>query len=99
MMMNEFYYFLHVKAYYGLDFCMNPNINDNNDSIQISFRLILIILDIIVDCLKYIEENSPDFIEYQNNIKSTDLNDLVLINKKYAIFSFFDDIHFLIYLN
>ena len=92
----QFYYFLRVSVYYGLDFCMNPNINNNNDNIQISFRLILIILDIIVDCLKYIEENLADFIEYQNNIKSTDLNDLVLINKKYAIFSFFDDIHFLI---
>ena len=94
----QFYYFLRVSVYYGLDFCMNININtnNNNDNIQISFRLILIILDIIVDCLKFIEENLDDFIQYQYNIKGTDLNDLVLINKKYAIFSFFDDIHFLI---
>ena len=46
--------------------------------------------------LKYIEQNLNEFIDYQNNIKNTDLNDLVLINKKFAIFSFYDDIHFLI---
>ena len=94
----DFYYFLRVSVYYGLDFCMNPNINknNNNENILISFRLILVILDIIVDCLKYIEKNLNEFIDYQNNIKNTDLNDLVLINKKFAIFSFYDDIHFLI---
>ena len=94
----DFYYFLRVSVYYGLDFCMNPNINknNNNDNILISFRFILVILDIIVDCLKYIEKNINEFIDYQNIIKNSELNDLVLINKKYAIFSFYDDIHFLI---
>ena len=94
----DFYYFLRVSVYYGLDFCMNPNINKNNnqDNIIISFKLILAILDIIVDCLKYIESNLDEFIEFQNNIKNSDLKDFVLINNKCAIFSFFDDIHFLI---
>ena len=38
----DFYYFLRVSVYYGLDFCMNPNINKNNKNknIEISFRLI-----------------------------------------------------------
>ena len=94
----DFYYFLRVSVYYGLDFCMNPNINKNNknNNIEISFRLILAILDIIVDCLRFIEDNLNEFINYESNVKNTDLNDLVLVNQKYAIFSFFDDIHFLI---
>ena len=94
----EFYYFLRATVYYGLDFCMNKNINPNNnqDNIVVSFKMILIILDIIVDCLKFIEKNLNEFTDYQNNLKNSDLNDLVLMNKKFAIFSFYDDIHFLI---
>lgn len=90
----DFYYFLRVTVYYGLDFCMNSNINKNE--IEISFRLILIILNIICNCLNYINDNLEDFLEYENKIKNTQLKDIVLINKKYAIFSFFDDINFLI---
>ena len=94
----EFYYFLRVTVYYALDFCMNPNINKNHDKekVLISFRLILVIIDIIVDCLKFIDSHFSDFADFQISIKNTDLNDLVLINNKYAIFSFYDDIHFLI---
>ena len=50
----------------------------------------------IVDCLRFIEDNLNEFLNYESNVKNNDLNDLVLVNKKYAIFSFFDDIHFLI---
>ena len=94
----EFYYFLRATVYYGLDFCMNKNINtiNNQKNIIVSFKMILIILDIIVDCLKFIENNLNEFTDYQNNLKNSDLNDLVLMNKKFAIFSFYDDIHFLI---
>ena len=94
----EFYYFLRATVYYGLDFCMNKNINPNNnqDNIVVSFKMVLIILDIIVDCLKFIAKNLNEFTDYQNNLKNSDLNDLVLMNKKFAIFSFYDDIHFLI---
>ena len=94
----EFYYFLRATVYYGLDFCMNKSINPNNnpENIKVSFKMILIILDIIVDCLKFIAKNLNEFTDYQTNIKNNELNDLVLINKKFAIFSFYDDIHFLI---
>ena len=95
----EFYYFLKATVYYGLDFCMNPNIikkNNSKDNIEISFRLILIILNIICDCLKFIEENIEDFLKYQNEIKNSENQDYILISKKYAIYSFFDDIHYLI---
>ena len=90
----EFYYFLRATVYYGLDFCMNPNLD--NKLIETSFQLILIILNIICDCLKFIKDNYEDFLKYLNDIKPTQFKDLVLINKKYAVYSFFDDIHFLI---
>ena len=90
----DFYYFLRVTVYYGLDFSMNSNIAPGNE--LISFQLILSIIDIIIDCLKFIKKNFKDFIDYETTIKNTELADLVLVDKKYAIFSFFDDIHFLL---
>ena len=90
----DFYYFLRVTVYYGLDFSMNSNIAPENAFT--SFQLILSIIDIIIDCLKFIEKNFKEFIEYETSIKNTELADLVLLEKKYAIFSFFDDIHFLL---
>ena len=90
----DFYYFLRVTVYYGLDFCMNVNIESND--IFTSFKLILVIMDIIIDCLKFIEKNFKDFLYFETSIKNTELADLVLFDKKFAIFSFFDDIHFLL---
>ena len=89
----EFFYFLRATVFYGLDFCMNTNLE--NKIIDTSFQLILVILNIICDCLKFIEENFEDFLKYQNDIKQTQFKDLVLINKTYAIYSFFDDISIL----
>ena len=90
----DFYYFLRVTVYYCLDFCMNVNIT--SDNINTSFLLILSIMDIIIDCLKFIEKNFQEFLEYEISIKNTELTDIVLFDKKYAIFSFFDDINFLL---
>jgi hypothetical protein len=90
----DFYYFLRVTLYYGLDFTMNPKICSEN--VTTSFQMILSIMDIIIDCLKFIEKNFKEFLIYETNIKNTELTDLVLLEKKYAIFSFFDDIHFLL---
>ena len=42
---------------------------------------------------KFIEKNLHDFLSFETNIKSTELADLVLLDKKFAIFSFFHDIH------
>ena len=89
----EFFYFLRATVFYGLDFCMNTNLE--NKTIDTSFQLILVILNIICDCLKFIQENFEDFLKYQNDIKQTQFKDLVLINKTYAIYSFFDDISIL----
>ena len=90
----DFYYFLRVTVYYGLDFCMSSSIKPEN--VFTSFQLILAIIDIIIDCLKFIRNNFKEFIEYETTIKNTELADLVLLDKKFAIFSFFDDIHFLL---
>ena len=90
----DFYYFLRVTVYYGLDFGMNPDIGPDNT--YTSFKLILLIMDIIVDCLKFIERNLHDFLSFETNIKNTELADLVLLDKKFAIFSFFDDVHWLL---
>ena len=93
----DFYYFLRVTVYYGLDFCMNANnIENNADNVFLSFRFILSIMDIMIDCLKYIDKNIKDFIIFESSIRNTELNDMVLLDKKYSIFSFFDDIHFLL---
>ena len=86
----DFFYFLRATVYYGLDFCMNETI-DNKD-IETSFQLILIILNIICDCLKFIKDNFSEFLKYQNDIKHTQFKDLILIYKNYAIYSSFDDI-------
>ena len=94
----EFYYFLRATIYYGLDFCMNPTIINSKDSIniEISFRLILIILNIISDCLIFIKDNLDDFLKFQNKIKENNkLKDYVLLSNKFAIYSFFDDIQYL----
>ena len=48
---------------------MNPNLD--NKSIETSFQLILIILNIICDCLKFIKDNYEDFLKYLNDIKQT----------------------------
>ena len=90
----EFYYFLRTTIYYGLDFSMNPEIK--NDKVEISFGIILMILNIICDCLKYIESNLKEFTLFQEEIKFSQLKDCVLLDKKFAIFSFFDDINILI---
>jgi len=90
----EFYYFLRTTIYYGLDFCMNPNIK--SDKVEISFGIILMILNIICDCLNYIESNLKEFLLFQDDIKFSQLKDCVLLDKKYSIFSFFDDINILI---
>ena len=90
----EFYYFLRATVYYALDISMSSSLDNKN--IEISFKLILIILNIICDCLKYIKQNFDDFLKFESDIKKTQFNDLILMHKKYAIFSFFDDIYFLL---
>ena len=94
----EFYYFLRATVYYGLDLSMNLNViknNESNENIEISFRIILIILNIACDCLKFIESYFEDYLKFENEIKNSEYKDYILISKKYAIFSAFSDINYL----
>ena len=58
---------------------MNPDIDPDNT--YTSFKLILLIMDIIVDCLKFIERNLHD--EYINPDFPTTLN--IVENGRYCV--------------
>ena len=66
---------------------MNPNI-DKKD-IKISFQAILLILNIICDCLKYINKNLEDFIKYKNIIKKSENKAYELISLNQALLSYY----------
>ena len=101
----DIYYILHSKIFFGIDAAMKVNGNsynnytyynddedeEDNEGIEISFKMILCILFFIRNYYKYILENIEDFIYYKNKIKNTELDDLKIINKKCAFFSFFDE--------
>ena len=98
----DIYYCLHSKIFFGLDAAMKindsfhynynyPFSNNDNEGAEESFKIILCILFFICKYYKYILDNKDEFINYQNNIRNTNLMDLKIINKKYAFFSFFDE--------
>ena len=97
------YYVLHSKFYLGLDSAMKVNINkysynylygneeEENEGVEESFKIILCILTFLSMYYKYIGENFEEFIYYKNKIMNTELEDLKIVNKKCAFFSFFDE--------
>ena len=101
----DIYYILHSKFFFGLDAAMKVNItkkkyysfyggyddNDENEGIEESFRIILCILLFLSKYYKYIGENIEEFLYYQKKIINTELEDLKIINKKCAFFSFFEE--------
>ena len=95
----ETYYFLHSKVYFGLDNAMKINEsynfygrkNDENEGAEESLRIILNILCFISKYFKFILENKEEFINYQNNKEKEEFIDLKIVNKKYAIYSFFEE--------
>ena len=101
----DIYYILHSKIFFGLDAAMKVNTNsysnygyyneddddDGNEGIELSFKMILCIVVFLKNYYKYILENIEEFIFYQKNIINTELEDLKIINKKCAFFSFFDE--------
>ena len=91
----DIYYILHSKIFFGLDAAMKVNNDDQNEDgnegIEISFRIILCILLFLRNYYKYILENIEEFIYYKKEIINTELEDLKIINKKCAFFSFFDE--------
>ena len=95
------YCFLHVTLYNSLDLAIAKS-KDKSSGVEEGFKIILIILEYLSEFYKYINNNFDVFINYKNELSNSELADLVLIEKKYAIFSFWDDANLLmnkIFLN
>ena len=100
----DIYYLLHSKIFLGLDAAMKTNRNtyrynftyeneeeEENEGVEESIKIILCILSFLSEYYKYIGENIEEFIYYRNKIINTELEDLKVLNKKCAFFSFFDE--------
>ena len=96
------YYYLHSIVNRIIDFSICRSKEPNN-GVEEGFRIIIIVLEILSEFYHYIKDNFEEFINYKNNIeKDSELADLVLFNKKYATFSFWDNANLLmnkIFLN
>ena len=95
------YNFLRSNIYNGFDLsiCISK---DKSSGVEEGFKIILIILEYLAEFYKFINNNFDEFINYKNELSLSELADLVLIEKKYAIFSFWDDANYLmskIFLN
>ena len=86
----ELYYFLHSSLYYSIDYSI-CKAKDKNSGVEEGFKIILIVLEYLAEFYNYINDNFDDFINYKSNIADSELSDLVLFDKKYAIFSFWED--------
>ena len=99
----DIYYMLHSKFFLGLDAAMKINRNtykytfmygneeEENEGVEESIKIILCILYFLSEYYKYIGENIEEFIYYKSKIINTELEDLKILNKKCAFFSFFDE--------
>ena len=97
----DIYYVLHSKIYFGLDSAMKVNTgkysyiygneDEENEGAEVSFKMIMCILLFLSKYYKYISENIDDYIYFTQKIINKDLEDLQILNKKCAFFSFFDE--------
>ena len=99
----DIYYILHSKFFLGLDAAMKINRSvksynflygnekESNEGFEESFKIILCILLFLSKYYKYIGENIDEFIYYKDKILGTQLDDLKVLNKKCAFFSFFEE--------
>ena len=90
----EDYYFLHSFIYNSID-CAIARYKDKSSGVEEGFRIIIIVLDFLSEFYQYIKDNFEEFLNYKNNLENSELADIVLFNKKYAIFSFWDDANLL----
>ena len=86
----EFYYYLHSTVYNSIDYAIVKS-KEETSGIKEGFRIIILVLEILADFYNYINDNFEEFLNYKNNIVESELEDLVLFNQKYAIFSFWED--------
>ena len=84
------YYFLNSEVYFGLDMAMKSGYKKSIDEVEADLDIILTVLGIICNFFKYLKNDFQNFLYYEKNIKNNkELCDLVVLNKNYAIFSFF----------
>ena len=82
------YHNLRGKLYLWFDNVLN--INNNNEGIDLCIQIFLLILKLIKNYYDYLKNNNDIVIKYKE-IKGTELEDIVLIDRKYAIISFEED--------
>lgn len=97
----DIFYLLHSKIFFSLDSAMKINmsnhyyygnqISDDNEGGEESFRIILCILYFLSQYYKYILDNKDEFFYYQNIVNNSQFEDLKIVNKKCAFFSFFTE--------
>ena len=85
----EYYYYLHSTIYKAFDYSISRSKDDSG--VKEGFRIIILILEILAEFYNFINNNYEEFLNYRNNILNSELEDLVLFNVKYAIFSFWDE--------
>ena len=91
----EYYYYLHSTIYKAFDYSIAKAKDDSG--VKEGFRIIILILELLAEFYDFINNNYEEFINYRNNILNSELEDLVLFNVKYAIFSFWDEANLLMH--
>ena len=95
------YYFLRGNLYFIFDNAIAKS-KDKNTGVEESFKIMTIILEYLSEFYKYINNNFDDFINYRDELSISELADLVLLERKYAIFAFWEEANLLmnkIFLN
>ena len=88
------YYFLRGTLYNIFDHAICVS-KDKSNGVEEGFKIISIILEYLSEFYKYINNNYDEFINYKEELSNSELADLVLIEKKYAIFSFWEEANLL----
>ena len=91
---DKIFYYLHSTLYNSIDYCMGKS-KEKNSLVEEGFRIIVLVLEYLSEFYHYINVNFDDFLNYKNNIADSELADIVIFDKKYAIFSFWDDANIL----
>ncbi len=79
---------LRGKVYYWCDKVLN--INDNNSGIDICINIIELLLNLIKNFYNYLKKNNDIIIKYKELI-GTKFEDIILVDKRYAIITFEKD--------
>ena len=87
---SSFSMFHNLKGKLYLWFDNVLNTNDNNQGIDICIQIFISILKLIKNFYNYLIQNIDIVIQYKE-IKGTDLEDIILLDRRFAIISFEDE--------